>query len=278
MGVFSKLKSMFYKREKTLFEEESKVWAEITSLENQLKVVKTEQDKQLILGKIEEKKKIIKEIANSNPAKLKYRIKELQDELNRVNTINIEAKALVRYYEEVVKKYASKLEEEKTVDNLKDLVKYDTTEMDVLLDTVKTNNYEYDTNYLTVVNNLYDYIKRNFYLITKKLSIKFWLESSDMLRTRSGDPLDIAIFVCSAMHALGDYNAKIYFVELDDFSTFAFVKTKYKNRILIVDPFNSENYSDLLGYESVIDEKYKPYNKKIRRVLYSFNAFTFESE
>jgi len=278
MDLFREIRGIFSRKEKTLFEAENNLWNEITTLENSLKQTKTDSERTIILQKIEQKKAQIRELIDKNPAKLKYRIKELQDELKRINEVNLEARGLVRYYEEVIRHYEDELEQEKTADNLKELVKYDCTEIDILVDSLKPNMYSYEKDYLDAISGLFNYIKDNFYLITKKMNIKFWLESTAIIKTRSGDPLDVAIFVCATMHALGDYSARIYFVELDDFSTFAFVKTKYKNRVLIFDPFNAEKYDDYLGYDAAISEKYKPFGKGIKKTIYSFNAFEFNSE
>jgi hypothetical protein len=247
MSLFDKLKCLFKSKDKTLFESETEIWNEITLLENKLQSIDNKKEQDAILAEITKKRLLIKELSEKNPAKLKYRIKELQDELKQIDDLKKESRALVRYYEQILRKYGPNIVEDITAENLKSLVKSETMDLDVLLDSIKPNNYNYDKDYLEVMDIFYDYIKENIYLLERKQKLKFWLDSTDIFKTRAGDSYDLAIFICAIMHALGDFSARICVVELDDFSTHAYVKTKYKNRVLIFDPFNSETINDYLG-------------------------------
>jgi len=278
MDILSEIRNIFSQHEKTLFEQETEIWQEITLLENKLSEAKTADEKNILTEKLARYKQQIKDLNDNNPQKLRYKIKELEEELIRVNELNKESRALTRYYEIVLSKYEPELADEKTADNLKALVSYKSIEIDVILASLKSQTYSYDNNYLSVIEKYFTYLKDKFYFIERQRNIKFWLDAIDIIKARTGDPLDIAILTCSVMHALGDFNAMVYFVELGDFTNHAYVRTKYKNRILIFDPAIMKKYDDFLGYEAVANEKYMSYGKHIKRTIYKFNAFDFESE
>lgn len=150
-------------------------------------------------------------------------------------------------------------------------------DVSILVDSIKVSNYQYEENYLESMEKFFKYVTENIFLMSKKNNAKYWLEAKDIIKSKSADPMDLAILTCSIMHALGDFNARVYFVELSDYNTFAYVKTKYKNRVLVFDPFNSEFYDKFLGYEDKINLEYRPFGKEIRKVIYEFNAFEFDS-
>ena len=160
-------------------------------------------------------------------------------------------------------------------EDLKRLLDYSSIDFDMIFEKIKPKEYSYDDNYLDAIKSLYDLLEDEFKIITQHTP-NYLLTAHDILQLKSGNQADICIFICAMMHKLGDFNAKVVVALLDDFSTIHFVQTKYKYRTLIIDFYNSQKYDDYLNYDNKIWEIYKPEDKTIREIKFSFNKFNYE--
>ena len=269
MGIFERFSNLFKEKQKTIFILETEKYNEIQTLETKLVNIKDKVKKDEIKKEIAKKKDELKQLNENDPNRLKFRIEELQKEVEKINNLNIESRYLVRYYEAIIHKYVPK-NEEKTVDKLQALIDYKSIAIEMFVDLLKGEEFEFEKDYLKVLKKIFSHIKQNFFLLNKKFEVKYWFNSSEILTEKTGDYFDIAILVCSLMHALGDFDAEINFVELDNYDTFAFVKTKFKRTEIIFDIFNFETFEDMLN-----PKEYLIKNLKINKVLYGFNAFKY---
>lgn len=258
------------------YKDDQQILRDISIFENKLKKCKTAKKQKELQNNLFLLKKALQNIYALDPKKLQFRIDDLQKSLIIERNNNQEAKVLANYLKYVVNKNIDKIQNQ-NISDLKNLINHDSIDFDMILEKIKPKNYSYNKNYLKAIENWYELLDDDFEIITQNIP-NFTLNAKEILQLKSGTQSDICILTCAIMHKLGDYNAKIYCAELEDFSTIYFVQTEYKKRTLIFDFFHSMKYNDFLGIYELVFEKYKPNSKNIRKLKFNFNAYEYEYE
>lgn len=271
-NVLQKIKDLF--EDASIFEKEQKLWKDVATLEKKAKSETNDSKKQELLLEIGNLKNEIKDLYESDPTKLKFRIQELEKALIEEGQENTEAKSLAKYLEQICDKNLEKIQKQ-TAEEIKQLVDFDSLDFDMIAEKLKPVEYTYENDFFMAIENWHYLLKNEFTIITSKTN-NYLLNASEILQLRTGNQADISILTCAIMHKLGDFNAKVTVAEMEDFSTRHFVLTKYKDKVLIFDFFCSEKFDDYLAAESEIFEKYKPEEKQIKTTKYSFNRYVFE--
>lgn len=271
-NVLQKIRTLF--EDDSIFEKEQKLWKDTAILEKRAQKETIETKKQELLLEIGNLKNEIKDLYESDPTKLKYRIQELEKALMEEGQENSEAKSLAKYLGYICDKNLDKIQKQ-TAEELKQLVDFDSLDFDMIVEKLRPSDYSYENDFLIALENWFYFLQNEFCKITSKTN-NYLLNANEILQLQTGSQADISILTCAIMHKLGDYNAKVTVAEMDDFSTLHFVVTKYKNKELIFDFFNSEKFDEYLGEEKDIFEKYKPDGKSIRTIKYAFNRYVFE--
>jgi len=271
--LIEKIKKAF-DAEESIHDKEQELLQEIAKYEQKLEK-ETNSEKWKELAKTLQKlKKLLQDLHENDPTKLKFRLEELNKELADEETKNSEAKSIKTYFQYVVEKNLICMQKT-SAEDLKSLCDYSALDFDMLFEKITPKDYAYDKNYLDAIANLYDLLENDFRIITQQTP-NYLLSAEDVLQIKSGNQLDICIFVCAAMHKLGDFNAKVNVALLEDFTTVYFVQTKYKYRTLIFDFYNSNKYNDFLDYDDKVWLSYRPEGKEIREIKYAFNKFVYE--
>ncbi len=271
-NVLQKIKDLF--EDASIFEKEQKLWKDVAALEKKAKNETNDSKKQELLLEIGNLKNEIKDLYESDPTKLKYRIQELEKALIEEGQENTEAKSLSKYLGQICDKNLEKMQKQ-TAEEIKQLVDFDSLDFDMIAEKLKPIEYTYENDFFMAIENWYYLLKNEFSIITSKTN-NYLLNASEILQLRTGNQADIAILTCAIMHKLGDFNAKVTVAEMEDFSTRHFVLTKYKDQVLVFDFFCSEKFDDYLASESEIFKKYNPEEKQIKTIKYSFNRYIFE--
>lgn len=269
----TELKKMF-ENIGSIHEKEQDLLDKIAKKEEKLKNETNSKTKEVIAQQINQLKSQLQELYDKDPVKLKFRLEELKKELVKKETINQESKNLKKYFQYVVEKNLKNIQFE-SAEDLKNLCDYNTIDFDMLYENITIKGYSYNKDYLKAIENLYLILEKDFKIITQKTP-NYLLSADDILKLKTGNQADISIFVCAAMHKLGDFNAKVNVAVLEDFTTIHFVQTKYKYKTLIFDFYNSHKYNDFLDYDRKIWDKYKPEGKAIREMKYAFNKFSYD--
>ncbi len=271
--IFDRLKKAF-DSEDSIHERELELLEYISKYENKLEKESNSERWKDIAKTVQKLKKELQDLHENDPIKLKYRLDELNKDLADEETKNSEAKTIKNYFQFIVEKNLACMQKT-SAEDLKSLIDYSAIDFDMVFEKITPKDYSYEDNYLDAIENLYDLLEEDFDIIIQKTP-NYLLTAADILQLKSGNQADISIFVCAIMHKLGDFNAKVTVALLDDFTTIHFVQTKYKYRTLIFDFYNSEKYNDYLEYDNKIWEKYKPEDKAIREIKFSFNKFNYE--
>lgn len=258
------------------YKDDQQILRDISIFENKLKKCKSIKKQTEFQNYIFLLKKALQNIYALDPKKLQFRIDDLQKSLIIERSNNQEAKVLANYLKYVVNKNIEKIQYQ-NISDLKNLINHDSIDFDMILEKIKPKNYAYKKNYLKAIENWYELLDDDFEIITQNIP-NFTLNAKEILQLKSGTQSDICILTCAIMHKLGDYNARIYCAELEDFFTIYFVQTQYKTKTLIFDFFHSMEYNDFLGIYEKVFEKYKPNSKSIRKIKFNFNAYDYESE
>jgi len=261
----------------SLWNKQQKIWLKISKLQKQLnnRKISTEERK-LILNKIKLLEIQLKSLYENNPEILKSRVKSLEKQIDILKNLNREAKSLVDYCNLIFNKYAYRFQEEVNADFLTNLVDYSNIEISLIVDSFKKENYNYDIDFLDAVKKYYEYLNKNIMLLRTRLNLNFWLSAKEVIKAKSGFDKDISILSCAVFHALGDFSARVFLVELENNDMHFFVKTKYKKRIFIFDPFVTKTFDEFFNIESIINKKLKSSNLNINKEIYSFNRFVYD--
>ncbi|PIU03045.1 MAG: hypothetical protein COT55_00315 [Candidatus Diapherotrites archaeon CG09_land_8_20_14_0_10_32_12] len=257
-----------------LFEQEQRLWKKITETEDLIKRTNNSAKKEKYEKEILVLKEKVKFIQQNNPAKLRHELNTLKEALKENEDQNKNYGIQNKLLKAIINKYLP--EQSFGLEDLKKLVLPNDLSVLSIKQEIMPESYDYENDYLVAIKNLYDYLQKNYTITDLNLSNKYWLAPKDIIEASAGDVFDLSILVCSILIALGGNDTKVYVVELSDFSRHAFVLTRHKKRVLIIDLVNSENYNDYLGYEKDIWSEYSPKNLTIRTKRYSFNDVSFD--
>ncbi|MEM3369430.1 MAG: hypothetical protein QXE90_01060 [Candidatus Micrarchaeia archaeon] len=165
-------------------------------------------------------------------------ISKQEEFVERRNEINI-LKDKIKLLELIIDRYRSTIEqsETKTIADIKAMVNTKDEEVKKISEEIKSRfkPYIYERDFIAAAKEAHEYIRR---IRTVRTPIDFWLMPKDIIKLRGGDPMDKAIFLCSILIALDNYDSYVV-VGINDGTKVA-VSFKFKDEWYVVDPTGSE--------------------------------------
>ncbi|MDZ4256006.1 MAG: transglutaminase-like domain-containing protein, partial [archaeon] len=143
-----------------------------------------------------------------------------------------------RFYRVLLEKYAGIINqnEQRTVGEIKALVDPMDPGVQGLLQEFKPTPYTFERDYLFTAQQVFEHITQEIKYVPNDLTINFWLKPHEILANKVADDEDLAVLVCTVLHALGDENAMVVFMELENLTTHAVVLTTVNGKTLLLDP------------------------------------------
>ncbi|MBN1159959.1 MAG: hypothetical protein JXA43_01835 [Candidatus Diapherotrites archaeon] len=174
---------------------------------------------------------------------------------------------LHRYAEYINKQEAKSISEIKAMVNPEDLtvlslVKKFTTEL---------KGYSYPSGYERAARVAFEYVRDEITALPKSSGIAYWLYPEDVIKVKAGDNEDQAILLCSILRALGDEDAHVAVVQIDDGTMHSFVMAKINGKTTILDPSQKHAFDKFQGSEQDAIIKYRLGESRISKVVYKFN-------
>ncbi|MEM3408006.1 MAG: hypothetical protein QXW80_01745 [Candidatus Micrarchaeia archaeon] len=189
-------------------------------------------------------------------------ISKKEEFVERRNEINI-LKDRIKLLELIIDRYRSTIEqsETKTIADLKAMINPRDEEVKRISEEIKSKfkPYIYERDFIAAAKEAHEYIRR---IRTIRTPIDFWLMPKDIIKLRGGDPMDKAIFLCSILIALDNYDSYVV-VGINDGTKVA-VSFKFKDEWYFIDPTGSEMIN---GKKEELIEKWMSDEKDI----YEFN-------
>ncbi|MEM3593009.1 MAG: hypothetical protein QXW67_03910, partial [Candidatus Micrarchaeia archaeon] len=165
-------------------------------------------------------------------------ISKKEEFVERRNEINI-LKDRIKLLELIIDRYRSTIEqsETKTIADLKAMINPRDEEVKRISEEIKSKfkPYIYERDFIAAAKEAHEYIRR---IRTIRTPIDFWLMPKDIIKLRGGDPMDKAIFLCSILIALDNYDSYVV-VGINDGTKVA-VSFKFKDEWYFIDPTGSE--------------------------------------
>ncbi|MEM4134242.1 MAG: hypothetical protein QXO35_02515 [Candidatus Micrarchaeia archaeon] len=189
-------------------------------------------------------------------------ISKKEEFVERRNEINI-LKDKIKLLELIIDRYRSTIEqsETKTIADLKAMINTKDEEVKRISEEIKSKfkPYIYERDFIAAAKEAHEYIRR---IRTIRTPIDFWLMPKDIIKLRGGDPMDKAIFLCSILIALDNYDSYVV-VGINDGTKVA-VSFKFKDEWYFIDPTGSEMIN---GKKEELIERWMSEEKDI----YEFN-------
>ncbi|MEM4590128.1 MAG: hypothetical protein QXK21_02580 [Candidatus Micrarchaeia archaeon] len=193
-------------------------------------------------------------------------ISKQEEFVERRNEINI-LKDKIKLLELIIDRYRSTIEqsETKTIADLKAMINTRDEEVKKISEEIKSKfkPYIYERDFIAAAKEAHEYIRR---IRTIRTPIDFWLMPKDIIKLRGGDPMDKAIFLCSILIALDNYDSYVV-VGINDRTKVA-VSFKFKDEWYFIDPTGSEMIN---GKKEELIEKWMSEEKDI----YEFNNVNY---
>ena len=184
----------------------------------------------------------------------------------------------IKLYKYLLNKYADIINEheKRTIGEIKALV--DGTDLSVqsLVSDFKDASYSFEDDYYPALKQVFEFIQKEIIFVDVDLSVNYWFSPREIIESKVADDEDLAVFLCSALKALGDNKAEVIIAELDDLKTHAFVITEIKNEFLILDPAQAFELEKYKGQKADVLKNYSFLGQKIKRFLYRFNSEKYE--
>jgi len=276
--LWSKIEELEARKENASAEEARKIEEEIFSLKDKLSELSTPlfSRKECIdfKAELEEKQKQLDSLQE------KYdRLRLAFGSLGKDAEKSQEEKELkFKLYFYLLERYSELINgfERKTIGEIKALVNAeDLTIQSIVLD-LKPENYDFEKNYLKAAEKAYNFVCREINFVESGLDLNYWLSPKEILSLRIADAEDLAVFLCSLLHALGDENASVIVSELEDNFTHAFVFTEFKKKFILLDPSQKKPFNEFYGEKTEIMQSYSFNGQKIAHFLYKFNSSEYE--
>ncbi len=189
-------------------------------------------------------------------------ISKKEEFVERRNEINI-LKDKIKLLELIIDRYRSTIEqsETKTIADIKAMVNTKDEEVKKISQEIKSKfkPYIYERDFLAAAREAHEFVRK---IRTIRTPIDFWLMPKDIVRLKGGDPMDKAIFLCSILIALDNYDSYVV-VGINDGTKVA-VSFKFKDEWYFMDPTGSEIIN---GKKEELIEKWMSDEKDI----YEFN-------
>ncbi|MEM3455051.1 MAG: hypothetical protein QXF07_02095 [Candidatus Micrarchaeia archaeon] len=193
-------------------------------------------------------------------------ISKQEEFVERRNEINI-LKDKIKLLELIIDRYRSTIEqsETKTIADIKAMVNTKDEEVKRISEEIKSKfkPYIYERDFIAAAKEAHEYIRR---IRTIRTPIDFWLMPKDIIKLRGGDPMDKAVFLCSILIALDNYDSYVV-VGINDGTKVA-VSFKFKDEWYFIDPTGSEMIN---GKKEELIEKWMSEEKDI----YEFNNVNY---
>jgi hypothetical protein len=178
----------------------------------------------------------------------------------------------------LLEKYADIINEreKRTIGEIKELVNGKDLTVQSFVEDFKSPDYSFEEDYEKSLKQVFDFAGKEISFVDVDLNINYWLSPRELLEVKVADDEDLAVFMCSAMKALGDNKAEVIIAELENLKTHAFVLTEMGPSSLLLDPAQSHAFEEYAGNKVEIIKKYSFQKNKIKRFLYRFNSDKYE--
>lgn len=178
----------------------------------------------------------------------------------------------------LLSKYADSInaKEQRTIGEIKLLVDGSDLSVQSFVTDFKAPVYSFPADYENALRQVFDFTKKEIEFVDADLNVNYWLSAREILEVKVADDEDLAVFLCAAMHALGDGTAEVVIAELANLKTHAFVYTELNGKVLLLDPAQDHLFDDFFGEKGVVLAKYSFQGQKIKRFLYRFNSQKYE--
>ncbi|MCK4883416.1 MAG: hypothetical protein KAS30_00965 [Candidatus Diapherotrites archaeon] len=185
-----------------------------------------------------------------------------------------ESEAKNKFYKAVIERYADAVEsgESKTAAQMKSLVDPKNEIVLALSTQFKsgTENYSFETEYLKVAQNVFNWIVSNIVVVSHDIKSSFWLSLGEVVSKKIGNIEETSILLCSVLKSLGDKDAKVVTVLLDDDTQHSFIQTIFREKFFIID-LQAKDFFEFYGAENTVKKLYNFNGHKIKKYLYEFN-------
>lgn len=183
----------------------------------------------------------------------------------------------LKLYRLLLKKYAPIINERetKTVGEIKGLINKDDLTVQSLIAQFKPENYNYERNFLQAAKKAFEFLQREIRYVKPDVELNFWLTPAEMLASKVADDEDLAVFLCSILFALGNENASVMIVELEDLTTHAFVVMEFKGKVYFLDATQEHSFDKYCGTMPELLQEYTFNGARVNRLLYKFNHFEY---
>ncbi|MFH0906113.1 MAG: hypothetical protein V1824_02140 [archaeon] len=222
------------------------------------------------------------DIENNN---LKQKIIDLENFIKNISNTTVSNSSVStnnskeKYYELIIDKYKDLINdlEKKTISEIKDMIRVDDLTIKNIIAKYRPIGYDFSKDYLETLHKIYNKLLE-IDVVKTDIKVLFWIDISKIIKNNISDEQDISILLCSIMQSLGDSNATVNVVLLENNDTHAFVKTKYKNYFYIFDlaqklPMETLKNTD----EDKLIKEYKFKDSKISKEIYKYNQYIYES-
>ncbi|MCD6229188.1 MAG: hypothetical protein J7K00_00095 [Candidatus Diapherotrites archaeon] len=210
--------------------------------------------------------------------------KDLQEEIKNISDKNkqlskeaeklAEAEGKNKLYQTVIDRYADAVEsgESKTSAQMKSLVNPKDKVVATLVARFMSGveGYKFETEYLKVARGAFDWLRSNIVVVPHDMKSSFWLSLDEVVSKKIGSSEEASILLCSVLKGIGDENAKVVTVLLDDGTRHSFVETTFREKFFIFD-LQANDFFEFYGVEETVKKKYNFNGHKIKKYLYEFN-------
>ncbi|MFH0986413.1 MAG: hypothetical protein V1911_00020 [Candidatus Micrarchaeota archaeon] len=163
--------------------------------------------------------------------------------------------------------------EAKTVQDLKEMVQPDNTNIKELVEKLKKEDP--DAPQQALLKKAFEFIRDEIDSVPS-LGVNFWMTIKEMLDNSIADYEDKAIFLCSLFEALGA-DSRIMIAEFSGGSNRPLVLIDMKGSYRLCDPNASHEFEKYVGQLDDILAKYEFNGEKIVKRMYEFNDKMYDS-
>lgn len=213
---------------------------------------------------------------NLELAFLEKRIAELEEELFQLkNSVKYKQFLLYKF---LLQKYSGQINqiETKTIGQLKMLISDSDLTLQSLASEFKTDPYTFEINYLDSCQKAFEFVCREIEFVPIDMDLSFWLSAKEILSIKISDDDDLAVFLCSLLYCLGDENASVLLMQLEDLDVHAVVVSEFQGQFILLDACQKHTFGKYSGKKEEVLKRYSFNGKKIKKLLYKFNHSEYE--
>jgi len=205
-------------------------------------------------------------------------LRELREKIETRSLFEFSEKGLkLKLYRILLEKFSSLINEQgkKTIGEIKGLVNGEDLTIQGVLSELKPENYDFEKHYLNAAKKAFGFVKKEIDFAKADFNLVYWLEPREILTHRVADDEDIAVFLCSLLHGLGDDSASVVIAEMENLSTHAFVLMEFEEKAYFLDATQDHSFGEFSGKITEVLKKYSFKGAKIKRLMYKFNHFEY---